>query len=121
MGLFRPRPEELHRLVLELQATNGVKHRFALLTEIAKGAADKDCEKLRHVRSRCLIRIRHNKIDLPKTDFGKTEIKMRVKTSPLFEIARVLVRFNHVAGILAASEPDNFLFEIGLSFAFRDE
>jgi hypothetical protein len=29
---------------------------------------------------------------------------MRVKTSPLFEIARVLVRLNHVASIIAKRE-----------------
>jgi hypothetical protein len=45
---------------------------------------------------------------------------MRVKNLPVFELDRVLVRLDHDAG-LAALELDNFLFEVGLSFAFRDE
>ena len=38
----------------------------------------------------------------------------------LFELARVLVRFNHVAPSVAP-ELDNLLVQIGLRFAFRDE
>jgi hypothetical protein len=91
--------------MLELQATNGVKHSLALLTEIAERAADKDCERLRHVTilvAYCAFGT--IKWTFPKADFGKTAIKMRVKTSPLLEIARVLVRLDHVASGIVKRE-----------------
>src|SRR5438552_1405801 len=55
----RARSEELHRVVLQLQATDGVEHPFALLTEVTKRAAHEDCERRRHLDSRRLTWISH--------------------------------------------------------------
>src|SRR5262249_14430531 len=48
-GLLRARTEELHRVVLELEAADGIEHAFALLTEVAEGAADENRERRRHL------------------------------------------------------------------------
>jgi hypothetical protein len=36
------RAKELHRIMLKLQASNSIQHRFALITEVSIGATEKD-------------------------------------------------------------------------------